>query len=116
MIVSISMYRRACMFLAYIMGLEVDNNDFDELVEEHSQMLTTDEQMELHCVSQQEGGVESLSEEEEDVTTKQQSSGEIREMLKTWETVEKHHPNKAVAMRATKIYLMIMQCRIFTKF
>ncbi|PNF30675.1 hypothetical protein B7P43_G06169 [Cryptotermes secundus] len=40
--------------LAKIMGLEVDNNDIDELVEEHSQGLTTEELMELHCVSQQE--------------------------------------------------------------
>ncbi|PNF25372.1 hypothetical protein B7P43_G10915 [Cryptotermes secundus] len=42
--------------------------------------------------------------EEEEVTAKQQSSSAIREMLKAWETVasyiEKHHPNKAVAMPA----------------
>ncbi|PNF32747.1 hypothetical protein B7P43_G11578 [Cryptotermes secundus] len=50
--------------LAKIMGLEVDNNDTDELVEEHSQELTTEELMELHCVSQQEAVEESLSEEE----------------------------------------------------
>ncbi|PNF23569.1 hypothetical protein B7P43_G05621 [Cryptotermes secundus] len=37
--------------LAKIMGLEVDNNDIDELVQEHSQELTTEELMELHCVS-----------------------------------------------------------------
>ncbi|GBM30347.1 hypothetical protein AVEN_206992-1, partial [Araneus ventricosus] len=36
------------------MGFEVDNNDIDELVEEHSQELTTKELMELHYVSQQE--------------------------------------------------------------
>ncbi|PNF30455.1 hypothetical protein B7P43_G12495 [Cryptotermes secundus] len=92
--------------LAKIMGLEVGNNDIDELVEEHSQELTTEELMELHCVSQQEVVEESLSEEE--VTAKQQSSGAIREMLKAWETVvsyiEKHHPNKAVAMRATNLF------------
>ena len=49
-----------------------------------------------------------MSEEEEEVTAKQQSSGAIREMLKAWETVasyiEKHHPNKAVAMRATNLF------------
>ena len=64
--------------------------------------------LELHCVSQQEVVEESLSEEEEEVTAKQQSSGAIREMLKAWETVasyiEKHHPNKAVAMRATNLF------------
>ncbi|PNF38634.1 hypothetical protein B7P43_G02310 [Cryptotermes secundus] len=94
--------------LAKTMGLEVDNNDIDELVEEHSQELTTEDLMELHCVSQQEVLEESLSEEEKEVTAKQQSSGAIREMLKAWETfasyIEKHHPNKAVAMLATNLF------------
>ncbi|PNF35334.1 hypothetical protein B7P43_G02588 [Cryptotermes secundus] len=95
--------------LAKIMGLEVDNNDIDDLLEEHSQELTTEELMELHCVSQQEVVEESFSEEEEEeVTAKQQSSGAIREMLKAWETVatyiEKHQPNNAVAMHATNFF------------
>ncbi|GBN12475.1 hypothetical protein AVEN_118303-1 [Araneus ventricosus] len=34
--------------------MEVDNNDTVELMEEHSQKLTIEELMELHCVSQQE--------------------------------------------------------------
>ncbi|GBN52903.1 hypothetical protein AVEN_44443-1 [Araneus ventricosus] len=51
--------------LAKIMGMEVDSNDIDELVEEHNQELSTEELMELHCVSQQEVMGESLSEEEE---------------------------------------------------
>ncbi|GBL75579.1 hypothetical protein AVEN_154911-1 [Araneus ventricosus] len=63
--------------------------------------------MKLHCVSQQELLEESLSEEDA-VTAKQQSSGAKREMLKAWETVasyvEKHHPNKEVAMRATNLF------------
>ncbi|GBM50183.1 hypothetical protein AVEN_71801-1 [Araneus ventricosus] len=40
--------------LAKIRGLEVDSNDIDELVEKQSQELTTEELMELHCVSQEE--------------------------------------------------------------
>ncbi|GBN32809.1 hypothetical protein AVEN_175137-1 [Araneus ventricosus] len=40
--------------------------------------------------------------------SKQQSSRSIREMLKAWETVasciEKHHPNKAVAVRASNLF------------
>ncbi|XP_043259296.1 tigger transposable element-derived protein 1-like [Colletes gigas] len=88
--------------LSNMLRLEVDHNYIDELIEEHSQELTTEELMELHCASQQEGV------EEEEVTSKQQSSGEIREMLKAWESVasyiEKHHPNKTVAMRATNIF------------
>ncbi|GBM60473.1 hypothetical protein AVEN_239852-1 [Araneus ventricosus] len=67
-------------------GLEVDNYDIDELVEEHSQELTTEELMELHCVSKQEVVEKSLSGEEE-VTTKQKSSKAMRDMLKAWETV-----------------------------
>ncbi|GBO11261.1 hypothetical protein AVEN_238075-1 [Araneus ventricosus] len=34
-----------------IRGLEVDSNVVDELVEEHNQELTSEELMELHCVS-----------------------------------------------------------------
>lgn len=91
--------------LATIMGLEVDASDIEELVEEHSQELTTEELVELHCVSQQEVLEDSLSEE---VAEKQQSSGEIREMLKAWESVasyiEKHHPNNEVAIRAANLF------------
>ncbi|XP_023234054.1 uncharacterized protein LOC111633674 [Centruroides sculpturatus] len=66
------------------MGLEAANNDIDELVEKHSQELTSEELTQLHFVSKQEV-VETLSEEE--ITAKQQSSDAIREMLKAWETV-----------------------------
>lgn len=93
--------------LATIMGVEVDNNDIDELVEEQNRELTTDELMELHRVSQQEM-MESLSDKEDEVTTKQQSSSAIREMLKAWESVasfiENHHPNEAVATRAINFF------------
>ncbi|GBO26528.1 hypothetical protein AVEN_253957-1 [Araneus ventricosus] len=68
--------------LVKIGGLEVDSNDIDELVEEHSQELSTEELAELHCASQQEVVEESLSEKDEEVTAKQQSSDAIREMLK----------------------------------
>lgn len=40
--------------LATIMGLEVDINDIHKLVKDHSQELTTEELMVLHCVSQEE--------------------------------------------------------------
>ncbi|GBM01548.1 hypothetical protein AVEN_209345-1 [Araneus ventricosus] len=63
--------------LTKIRGLEVDNNDIDELVEENSQ-LTTKKLMKLHCVSQQEVMEKSLTEEEE-VTVKQQFSIAIKE-------------------------------------
>ncbi|GBL95490.1 hypothetical protein AVEN_54099-1 [Araneus ventricosus] len=89
--------------LAKIRGVEMDSNDIDALVEE----LTTEELMELNCVSQQEVMEESFSEEEE-VTAKQRSSSAIREMLEVWETIasyiEKHHTNKVVAMRTTNLF------------
>ncbi|GBM10285.1 hypothetical protein AVEN_50003-1 [Araneus ventricosus] len=59
---------------------EMARNDIDELVEEHRQKLTTEELIELHCVSQKTVVEENLSEEEQ-VTANQQSSGAIREML-----------------------------------
>ncbi|XP_071441645.1 uncharacterized protein-like [Hetaerina americana] len=58
--------------LAKFLGLEMNNNDIDEFVEEHSQKLTTERLMNFHCVPQEEVEVGSLFEEE--VTAKQQSS------------------------------------------
>ncbi|GBN14298.1 hypothetical protein AVEN_241911-1 [Araneus ventricosus] len=99
---------------AKIMGVETDT---DELEEDFSKELATEEFTELQWVSQQEVVKESLPEEEE-VTAKQKSSGAIREMLNARETVashiEKNHPNKTVAMCATNL-LMIM-CRVTVKF
>ena len=63
--------------------------------------------MQLHYVSQEEVVEESMLEKEEE-TIKQQSSGAIREMLKSWEAaaayIEKYHPDKAVAVRATNLF------------
>ncbi|GBL81928.1 hypothetical protein AVEN_50517-1 [Araneus ventricosus] len=84
------------------MGLEMDKNDIDELVEEHNQELTTEDLKEFHCVSEQEAG------EERSVTENQQSSSSIRKFLQAWKTVasyiEKHHPNKAMAMCAIHLF------------
>ncbi|PNF37791.1 hypothetical protein B7P43_G10140 [Cryptotermes secundus] len=44
--------------LAKIMGLEVDDSDIDELVEEHSQELTTEELTEFHCFTARSCGGE----------------------------------------------------------
>lgn len=94
------------IFLANQMGLEVDKNDIDELVAEHSEELTTEELMHLQCDLQQEDVEENLSGEE--VTEEQQPSSAIREMLKAWESVasyiKKHHPNQTVSKRATDLF------------
>ncbi|CAL7938614.1 unnamed protein product [Xylocopa violacea] len=95
--------------LANIMGLEVDSNDIDELVEEtradhqdDNRELTNEQFSEVQRLSKQEAA-EQTSE-----TANQQSSGGIKEMLRAWETVasyvEKHHPNKTVTMRAVNLF------------
>lgn len=94
--------------LGKTLGLEVNEADIQELVEEHEQELTTDELMDLHREQQQEIMEDISSEEEEKKTEESLTSNEIREMCKMWETVqnfvEKHHPNKAVAVRAMNIF------------
>ncbi|GBM77603.1 hypothetical protein AVEN_165630-1 [Araneus ventricosus] len=93
--------------LTKIMGLQANNNDIYELVETYNQDLTTEELTEMRCLSQPEVVEESLSNDEE-ITAKQQSSSEIRERLKAWKNItsyiEKHYPNKAVAMSATNLF------------
>ncbi|XP_018410276.1 PREDICTED: tigger transposable element-derived protein 1-like [Nanorana parkeri] len=69
--------------LGKTMGLEVNEDDIQELVEEHGQELTTDELMHLHCEQQQEV-MEEISSAEEDENKAQESltSNKIREMCK----------------------------------
>lgn len=75
------------------MGLEVNDEDIEELVEEHNQDLTTEELQELHR-EQQKVFMEKVSSEEEKVEI---TSAEIREICAMWTKVssfcEKHHPN-----------------------
>ncbi|KAJ7317101.1 hypothetical protein JRQ81_003263 [Phrynocephalus forsythii] len=96
--------------LGETMGLEVDEDDVQELVEEHGQELTTDELIDLYHEQQQEVMVviSSGEEEEEEKEEEALSSNEIREMCNMWETlqnfVQEHHPNKVVAMQAMNMF------------
>ncbi|VFV20511.1 Hypothetical predicted protein [Lynx pardinus] len=85
-------------------GLEVNKDDIQELVKEHGQEPTTDELMGLHYEQELEVMGEISSAEEEKKAEESLTSNEIREMCKMWETVkhsvEKHHANKAAAVRA----------------
>lgn len=89
------------------MGLEVDERDVNELVEEHSQELTTEELQELqsqqHTEVLQEIGFEEETEVEEVVST-----SEIKEILGMWERVsqfvEKKHPEKVATGRAKELF------------
>ncbi|XP_051785430.1 tigger transposable element-derived protein 1-like [Erpetoichthys calabaricus] len=88
------------------MGLDVDGADLDELVEENSEELTTDELKELHKEQQQEV-VEELSLGEEGAGDETLSSSKIKEVLAKWEEVktffEENHPNKAVCGRTMNL-------------
>jgi hypothetical protein len=78
--------------LGKTVGLEVNEADIQELEEDYEQEIMED----------------VLSEEEEIKAEESLTSNEIREMCKMWETVqnfvEKHQPNKAVAVRAINIF------------
>ncbi|KAM9457775.1 tigger transposable element-derived protein 1-like isoform 1-T1 [Clarias gariepinus] len=92
--------------LGKILGLEVNDGDIQELLEEHVQELTTDELMDLHCENQP---IEEISPEEGEKETEESlPSNEIKEICQKWERlqdfVEKHHPNKAVAVRAMNLF------------
>jgi hypothetical protein len=73
--------------LGKTLGLEVNEADIQELVEEHEQELINDELMDLHRKQQQEIMEDISSEEEEKKTEESLTSNEIREMCKMWETV-----------------------------
>ena len=84
------------MSLGKSMGLEVDEGDVNELVEEHSEELTTKELKELQAQQYKEvlSEISSDEETEEEVI----STTEIKEVLAMWEKVldfmVKKHPEK----------------------
>ena len=86
----------------------MSEDDSQELVEEHGQEPTTDELMGLHHEQELEVIGEISSAEEEKKAEESLASNEIKEMYKMRETVqnsvEKHHPNKAIAVRV--MYLL----------
>ena len=88
------------------MGLEVDEADVNDLVEEHQQELTTDELQELQTMLQSEV-VEEMSSEEE-VEVEEVSSREIKEILAKWQDVsdfvEKKHPDQLSTGRASALF------------
>jgi len=85
-------------------GLHIDTGDVEELVEEHSEELSTEELQQL-LAEQQRMAAEELSEEEgEDQQSVQQiSTSAIKEILKKWTElqifVEKTHPDSEKANR-----------------
>ncbi|GBM85363.1 hypothetical protein AVEN_91068-1 [Araneus ventricosus] len=89
------------------MGLVMDERDVNELIEEHSQELTTEELQELQ--SQQHSGVlQEIGFEEEPEVEDTISTSEIKEILGMWERVsqfvEKKHPEKFATGRASELF------------
>ncbi|XP_015437248.1 PREDICTED: tigger transposable element-derived protein 1-like [Dufourea novaeangliae] len=89
------------------MGLEVDKRDVNELVEEQSQELTTEELHDLH--SQQHTVVQrKMSFEEEPEMEEVISTRDIKEILGMWEKVvefvDKNHPEKVATGRASELF------------
>ncbi|XP_067125817.1 tigger transposable element-derived protein 1-like [Centruroides vittatus] len=89
------------------MGLEVDERDVNELVEEQSQELTTEELHDLH--SQQQTVVQrKISFEEEPEMEEVISTRDIKEILAMWEKVvefvDKNHPEKVATGRASELF------------
>ena len=86
------------------MGLEVDGNDLEELIEDHSGELTTDELVDLQNEQLKTLKEEQSSDDEEPVTV---STARIKEICSKWADVEdfivNHHPNKLVANRAVNL-------------
>ncbi|XP_028668446.1 tigger transposable element-derived protein 1-like [Erpetoichthys calabaricus] len=89
------------------MGLEVDNNDVEELVEEHSNELTTEELQHLQA-EQEKNLAEDMSSEGEEEGKEEVPSSVIKEMCAKWGElqlfVEKSFPNSAVGSRSLNMF------------
>ncbi|XP_070592937.1 tigger transposable element-derived protein 1-like [Erythrolamprus reginae] len=95
--------------LGKCMGLEVDEGDINELVEEHEEPLSTEDLKALHEMQQMEMTQEmSSSEEEVQEPQKAIPTSEIKAMLAQWENVvsfvEKNHPEKVATSRSAALF------------
>ncbi|XP_048366890.1 tigger transposable element-derived protein 1-like isoform X1 [Sphaerodactylus townsendi] len=93
---------RSIVDLGKSMGLEVSGEDVEELVDGHSEELTTEELPVLHLELQRMADEEVASDEEEEIRENVPSS-ELKGIFSMWRKVqgfvEKNHPDKAVAGR-----------------
>ena len=91
--------------LSVRLGLEVDENDVNTLVEEHNAQLTTQDLKELHKEQQQEVTGELSSEDDVEVQCK---AAEIKDFLHHWAQVqdfaEKWHPNTLEVRQVTELF------------
>ena len=90
------------LFLANNMGLEVDTEDIDDLVDENTEELTTEDLLQL-----QERDV-SVEKEECIVREKEIPTNAIKELLTKWQDIsqfiERTHPENASTHRAISLF------------
>ncbi|XP_023238521.1 tigger transposable element-derived protein 1-like isoform X3 [Centruroides sculpturatus] len=90
--------------LGKCMGLEMNDEDVEELVDDHKIELTIEELQHLHNQQQKEVAEEIFSEEEAKII----SSAEIKELCSVWDRtqaiVENWHPNKIVVNRSINLF------------
>nr|XP_057925930.1 tigger transposable element-derived protein 1-like [Doryrhamphus excisus] len=89
------------------LGLDVSGQDVEELVNDHSEELTTEELQELQ-VEQQQTAAQDIASDEDEEREENVPSSLIKDMFAKWSDVqsfvEKHHPNKAVASRLCNMF------------
>ncbi|GFS84539.1 tigger transposable element-derived protein 1 [Nephila pilipes] len=89
------------------MGLEVDEADVADLIEEYAEELTTEELKELQI--SHSGVMMELSSEEEVEPEEKLTSREISDILGKWKEVsdfvEKRHPEKLSTGRASALFV-----------
>ncbi|XP_050697644.1 tigger transposable element-derived protein 1-like [Eriocheir sinensis] len=89
--------------LGRAIGIEVDSDDVEELVQAHSEDLTTDELHQLHQEQLQEVTEELSSGEEEGNSKERVSTAEIKKYLRQWTELgnflERCHPDIAAVHR-----------------
>ena len=89
------------------MGLEVNREDIDNLVDSHSTELTTEELLHLQQ-QQQQDLIEEQGSSEDEIVREDVSSALINNMCAKWgelqSFVEKYHPDIAVTNRAVSIF------------
>ena len=89
------------------LGLEVNEEDIEELLDDHKEDLNTTELQELQNEQQKTLAEEHSSHSEDEEREEVVPSEVIREVLAKWndvqEFIEKHHSNKTVAIRTVNL-------------
>ena len=92
--------------LGHTLGLEVDNDDIQELIDEHTSQLTTEEL--LHLQNEQKKNLEEEHSEEEGAGREAAPTAELKEACSMWSKLQtfvtKYHPDNATTSRMNDMY------------